>query len=279
MNICMMLWALDFVFLAAAYHYVRLNSKGGWECFSSVTGYRPARWVAGLLYGLFFIVVAVIGIISTHTILSHMWHTATCGLQDTSGVSVRHACGQSRSGDAIIAVGHPGSLTGRERVHSACDYACSCRSPSSSPWPRSCLVATQLLRRVLTPTLLSKTWLDMRVVHVYYNKQGCFLGPRLDPFGAAPRHPPKAARPIRSRSMRHEEEHDRQGLDTHAEAELGERRTDEPALDLEPVEAVDTGCAECGGMGNKKSDPVQELRTEMAAIGAPCGLGGGCSCT
>jgi hypothetical protein len=75
MNICMMLWALDFVFLAAAYHYVRLNSKGGWECFSSVTGYRPARWVAGALYALFFIAAAIIGIISTHTILSHMWHT------------------------------------------------------------------------------------------------------------------------------------------------------------------------------------------------------------
>lgn len=91
-------------------------------------------------------------------------------------------------------------------------------------------------------------------------------GPRLDPFSARlhaihqkrrtlnpqPQHPPH-------------EEHDAQGFED--EADLGERAdTDEPALDLEPVEAVDTGCAECGGMGNKKSDPVQELRTEIAAI-------------
>ena len=73
-NICMMLWALDFVFLACAYYCVRIHSKGGWECFSSVTGYRPARWVTGLLYGILFIVVAIVGIISTHTVLSHMWH-------------------------------------------------------------------------------------------------------------------------------------------------------------------------------------------------------------
>jgi len=32
-------------------------------------------------------------------------------------------------------------------------------------------------------------------------------------------------------------------------------------------ETVDTGCAECGGMG-KKSDPVEELRAEMTAIKA-----------
>ena len=74
LNVCMMLWALDFVFLSAAYYYVRINAKGGWECFSAVTGYRPVRWVTRLLYGILFVIVAIVGIISTHTVLSHMWH-------------------------------------------------------------------------------------------------------------------------------------------------------------------------------------------------------------
>ena len=74
MNVCMMLWALDFTFLAAAYYFIRDNSQGGWECFTSVTGYRPVRFVTSLLYGLFYISVAIVGVISTHTVLSHMWH-------------------------------------------------------------------------------------------------------------------------------------------------------------------------------------------------------------
>jgi len=72
-NVCMVLWALDFVFLAGAYFFIRINAKGGWLCFSSVTGYRPAGWVLRALYGAIFIAVAVVGIISTHTVLSHMW--------------------------------------------------------------------------------------------------------------------------------------------------------------------------------------------------------------
>lgn len=95
-------------------------------------------------------------------------------------------------------------------------------------------------------------------------------GPRLDPFSAR-LHAIHQKRRTLNPQPQHapHEEHDAQGLDTHAEAELGERaNTNEPTLDLEPVEAVDTGCAECGGMGNKKSDPVQELRTEMTAIKA-----------
>jgi hypothetical protein len=72
-NVCMMLWALDFTFLAAAYFYIRDNSQGGWDCFTSVTGYRPVRCIESLLYGIFFVVVAIVGIISTHTVLSHMW--------------------------------------------------------------------------------------------------------------------------------------------------------------------------------------------------------------
>ena len=89
-------------------------------------------------------------------------------------------------------------------------------------------------------------------------------GPRLDAFSARLHAIHQKGRTFNAPPH---EEHDAQGLDEDAEAELGERAdTDEPALDLEPVEAVDTGCAECGGMGNKKSDPVQEVRMEIAAI-------------
>ena len=73
-GVCFFLWALDFFSLAAGYYYIRLYGKAGWLCcFSPVTGYRTRRCVLALVYGLFFLVVAVVGIISTHTILSHMW--------------------------------------------------------------------------------------------------------------------------------------------------------------------------------------------------------------
>ena len=65
------------------------------------------------------------------------------------------------------------------------------------------------------------------------------------------------------------EEHDAQGV-------LGEEGTqavgecagagEEPVLDLAPVEAVDTGCADCGGMG--ASSPVAELRQEVSEMKA-----------
>ena len=73
-GVCLFLWALDFFSLAAAYYYTRIYSKGDWVCFSSVTGYRPRQWLLSIVYGLFFLIVAIVGIISTHTILSHMWH-------------------------------------------------------------------------------------------------------------------------------------------------------------------------------------------------------------
>jgi len=98
-------------------------------------------------------------------------------------------------------------------------------------------------------------------------------GPRLDPFSARLHaiHQKRRALNPQPQPLPHEE-HDAQGLgdDDNDVQPVGERAdTDEPALDLEHVErAVDTGCAECGGMGNKKSDPVQELRTEIAAIKA-----------
>lgn len=95
-------------------------------------------------------------------------------------------------------------------------------------------------------------------------------GPRLDPFSArlhAIHQKRRAANP----PLAHEE-HDAQGLevDNNDDAQaVGVRADacDEPALDLAPVKAVDTGCADCGGMG-KKSDPVEELRNEMTAIKA-----------
>mgnify|MGYP001168208526 CR=1 FL=1 len=74
MNVCLVLWAIDFLFLAAAYHYAQLASIDRWVRSSPSIGYCIVQWVAGLLYGAFFVSAAVVGIISTHTILSHMWH-------------------------------------------------------------------------------------------------------------------------------------------------------------------------------------------------------------
>jgi hypothetical protein len=87
-------------------------------------------------------------------------------------------------------------------------------------------------------------------------------GPRLDPFSARLHAIHQKGRTFNPPPH---EEHDAQGLGD--EADVGEHAAaDEPVLDLAPVEAAGTGCADCGGMGNKKSDPVQELRTEIAAI-------------
>lgn len=72
-GVCFFLWALDFFSLAVAYFLVRLESKGGWLCFSAVTGYRPRKCTVAIPYGLFFFLVAAVGIISTHTILAHIW--------------------------------------------------------------------------------------------------------------------------------------------------------------------------------------------------------------
>jgi len=92
-------------------------------------------------------------------------------------------------------------------------------------------------------------------------------GPRLDPFSAR-------LHAIHQKGRTHNplphEEHDAQGVlgeeeDTQAVGEcagVGE----EPVLDLAPVEAVDTGCADCGGMG--ASSPVAELRQEVSEMKA-----------
>lgn len=72
-GVCFFLWALDFFSLTVGFWFLRLHSRGDLWCFSSVTGYRPRRWVLGLLYGAFFVVVAAVGVVSTHTILGHIW--------------------------------------------------------------------------------------------------------------------------------------------------------------------------------------------------------------
>lgn len=73
-NACMMLWALDFVFLSAAYFFVNTNTKRKeWWLWSAI-GYRPHHCLSAIIYGAIYAAVAVVGIISTHTVLSHMWH-------------------------------------------------------------------------------------------------------------------------------------------------------------------------------------------------------------
>ena len=277
MNICMMLWALDFVFLAAAYHYVRLNSKGGWECFSSVTGYRPARWVAGLLYGLFFIAVAVIGIISTHTILSHMWHTRNVWFAGLLVLPVRDARGRcARRRDRHgLALGHPGGLARRERAARPAITRAGARHGHLLRGRDLRLVATELLRRVLTLVAV-----DMCGGVCVLISKGMLSGPRLDPFSARLHAIHQKGRTFNPPPH---EEHEAQGvLGEEADTqEIGEcAAADEPTLDLAPVEVVDTGCADCGGV-NASSSPVGRAaargrRNEGAhgrARGAHCGPG------
>ena len=72
-GVCFFLWAMDFFSLCIGYYFVRVHGKGNWLLFSSVTGYRPRKWLLALLYGIVFLIVALVGIVSTHTVLGHMW--------------------------------------------------------------------------------------------------------------------------------------------------------------------------------------------------------------
>ena len=74
LNVCMLLWGLDFAFLAVAYTYAWTNSKRDWWWGWSLIGFRPHHTLLMIIYAIFFTVVALVGIISTHTALSHMWH-------------------------------------------------------------------------------------------------------------------------------------------------------------------------------------------------------------
>ena len=74
LNVCMLLWALDFTFLAAACAYAYSSSKREWWWGWALIGYRPHHTLLMIIYWLVFGIVAVVNIISTHTALSHIWH-------------------------------------------------------------------------------------------------------------------------------------------------------------------------------------------------------------
>lgn len=74
LNICMFLWGLDFTFLATAYAFAWSSSTAEWWWGWSFIGFRPHHVLLVLLYGLVFAAVAAVGIVSTHTALSHVWH-------------------------------------------------------------------------------------------------------------------------------------------------------------------------------------------------------------
>jgi hypothetical protein len=74
LNVCMLLWGVDFASLAVAYTYAWTNSRREWWWGWSLLGFRPHHALLMILYAIFFAAVAVVGIISTHTALSHMWH-------------------------------------------------------------------------------------------------------------------------------------------------------------------------------------------------------------
>lgn len=73
-NVCMILWGMDFTFLAAAYFFIWSSTKGEWWWFWRAIGFRPHRCLSTLVSAIVYTVVAVVEIILVHTILSHMWH-------------------------------------------------------------------------------------------------------------------------------------------------------------------------------------------------------------
>lgn len=74
LNVCMLLWALDFTFMATAYAYAWSNSKREWWRGWDFIGFRPHMTLLVLFYSVVLGAVALVGITLTHTILSHMWH-------------------------------------------------------------------------------------------------------------------------------------------------------------------------------------------------------------
>ena len=73
-NVCMILWGMDFTFLAAAYFFIWSSSKGEWWWLWSALGYRPHHCLSTIVYLIVYTILAVVGIILMHTILAHMWH-------------------------------------------------------------------------------------------------------------------------------------------------------------------------------------------------------------
>lgn len=75
LNTCMTLWALDFCALSAAHYFVWASSaKGEWWWGWGVFGCRPNRCLSEIIFAIVFAIVAGVGIVATHTVLSHMWH-------------------------------------------------------------------------------------------------------------------------------------------------------------------------------------------------------------
>jgi hypothetical protein len=73
-NACLVLWVLDYCFLAMAHFFTFTKASVHWSWFDSVTGgYQPHHVLSSLLYGLWVFTVAAVGIVSTHTFLSHAW--------------------------------------------------------------------------------------------------------------------------------------------------------------------------------------------------------------
>ncbi|MBN38169.1 MAG: hypothetical protein CMI29_06830 [Opitutae bacterium] len=111
---CMILWALDFVFLAVACAYTWSHSKRNWWLWTC--GFRLNNELLTVFCTLFFAVYAAVGIIWTHTALTHMWHVrnpwfaALLGLQCVTLVV-------ASLGDAID-IGSPRSAHHTSRVAS-----------------------------------------------------------------------------------------------------------------------------------------------------------------
>lgn len=102
---CMLLWALDFVFLAVACAYAWSHSKHDWWLWGLGIRWRAPPLVAAILCTLLAAVYAAVGIIWTHTALSHMWHVRNAWFAALLGLQ----CGTlvvSSLGDAIE-VGSP----------------------------------------------------------------------------------------------------------------------------------------------------------------------------
>ena len=64
----MALWSLDYFILATALTLIHTNKRNAWMCFSS------ANVLLLVINAAIFYCVAAVGVVSTHTILVHVWH-------------------------------------------------------------------------------------------------------------------------------------------------------------------------------------------------------------
>lgn len=75
LSVCMLLWALEFAFLAAACAGAWSSSTREWWWGWSLIGYRPHHALLVVVYWIVLGTVAAVGTIVTHTALSHMLNT------------------------------------------------------------------------------------------------------------------------------------------------------------------------------------------------------------